>query len=44
MIHVVFSRWHIERTFQGAKEQVGLDDFGVRQYQPLIRHLILIFY
>lgn len=41
MIHVIFSRWHIERIFDEAKGQVGLDHFEVRHYQPLIRHLIL---
>ena len=41
MIHVIFSRWHIERIFEEAKGQIGLDHFEVRQYQPLMRHLIL---
>ena len=41
MIHVIFSRWHIERIFEEAKGQVGWDHFEVRHYQPLIRHLIL---
>ena len=41
MIHVTFPRCHIERIFEEAKGQVGLDHFEVRHYQPLIRHLIL---
>ena len=32
MIHVTFSRWHIERIFEEAKGQIGLDHFEVRQY------------
>jgi SRSO17 transposase len=41
LLHVAFSRWHIERLFEDAKGQVGLDHFEVRRYLPLIRHLIL---
>ena len=41
LVQVAFSRWHIERMFEDAKGQVGLDHFEVRHYQPLMRHLIL---
>ena len=41
VLHVAFSRWHIERIFQDGKGEVGLDHFEVRNYKSLIRHLIL---
>ena len=41
LLHVAFSRWHIERVFEDAKGHVGLDHFEVRRYLPLMRHLIL---
>jgi len=41
LLHVAFSRWHVERVFEDAKGQVGLDHFEVRNYLPLMRHLIL---
>ena len=41
LVHVAFARWHIERVFEDAKGQVGLDQFEVRHYQPVMRHLIL---
>ena len=41
LLHVGFSRAHIEQIFEEAKGQVGLDEFEVRHYQPLMRHLIL---
>ena len=41
LLYVAFSRWRIERCFEDAKGQVGLDHFEVRQYRPLLRHLVL---
>lgn len=41
LLAVAFSRWRIERLFEDAKGQIGLDHFEVRRYLPLIRHLIL---
>ncbi len=41
LLHVAFSRWRIERNFEDAKGQVGLDHFEVQHYLPLIRHLVL---
>lgn len=38
---MAFSRWRIERLFEDGKSHVGLDHFGVRNYRPVIRHLIL---
>ena len=37
----VTRRWHIERLFQDAKSHIGLDHFEVRNYLPVMRHLIL---
>ena len=41
VLHVAFSRWHIERVFEDGKGEVGLDHFEVRNYRSLIRHWIL---
>lgn len=41
LLHVAFSRWHIERIFQDGKGEIGLDHFEVRKYHALIRHLVL---
>ena len=41
LLHVAFSRWHIERLFEDGKSHIGFDHFEVRNYQPVIRHLIL---
>ena len=41
LLHVAFSRWRIERIFEDAKGQIGLDHFEVRNYLPLMRHMIL---
>jgi len=41
LLRVAFSRWGIERLFEDAKGEVGLDHFEVRRYLPLMRHLIL---
>ena len=41
LIHVAFSRDHIEKLFKESKGQVGLDHFEVQHYRPLKRHLIL---
>jgi len=41
MLHIAFSRPHIEQLFEASKGQVGLDHYEVRHYQPLRRHLIL---
>jgi SRSO17 transposase len=41
LLHVAFSRWHIERCFEDDKGEIGLDHFEVRNYKSLKRHLIL---
>jgi SRSO17 transposase len=41
LLHVAFSRWHIERCFEDDKGEIGLDHFEVRNYLSLKRHLIL---
>jgi SRSO17 transposase len=41
LLHVAFSRWHIERCFQDEKTELGLSHFEGRSYQGLLRHLIL---
>ena len=41
LLHVAFSRWHVERCFEDEKGQLGLSDFEVRNYRSLRRHLAL---
>lgn len=41
LLHVAFSRWHIERVFEDGKGEIGLDHFEVRGYLSLTRHLVL---
>lgn len=41
LLHVAFSRAHIEQLFERAKGDIGLDHFEVRKYTSLQRHLIL---
>ena len=38
MLKVAFSRWHIEKWFERAKQEAGFGDFEVRTYTSLIRH------
>ena len=41
LLHVAFSRWHVERSFQDEKGLLGLDQFECRRYVAVQRHLIL---
>ena len=41
ILHVAFSRWHVERCFQDEKSELGLSHFEVRNHLSLRRHLIL---
>lgn len=41
LLTVAFSRWNVERLFEDAKGEVGLDHFEVRTYKSVIRHLVL---
>lgn len=37
-IRALLSRWHVEKWFERAKQEVGLGAFEVRTYTSLIRH------
>ena len=41
LMWVAFNRWRIERMFQDAKGNVGLDHFEARRWKAVRRHLIL---
>jgi SRSO17 transposase len=41
LLLAAFSRWRIERSFQDTKQKLGLDHYEGRNYQGLIRHLLL---
>ncbi len=41
LLLVAFSRWRIERMFQDSKTELGLDQFEVRRYESVCRHLLL---
>ena len=41
LLHVAFSRWHIERLFQDDKSLLGLDHFECRKWQAVHRHFVL---
>jgi SRSO17 transposase len=41
LLHVAFSRWHIEQLFKEAKQQTGYEHFEGRRYKGLRRHLLL---
>jgi SRSO17 transposase len=38
MMRALLSRWHVEKWFERAKQEVGLGAFEVRTYRSLIRH------
>ncbi len=39
LLHVAFGRWPVERCFEDAKTELGMDHFEVRNYGSLVRHL-----
>jgi SRSO17 transposase len=41
LLHVAFSRWHVERCFEDEKGELGLSHFEVRNYRSLRRHMML---
>jgi len=41
LLRVAFARWHVEKWFERAKQEVGLGAFEVRTYQSLIRHWLI---
>ena len=38
MLRVAFTRWHVEKWFERAKQEAGFGAFEVRTYKSLIRH------
>lgn len=42
MIRVLLARWHVEKWFERAKQEVGLGAFEVRTYVSLIRHWLCV--
>lgn len=38
MMEAAFARWHVEKWFERAKQEVGLGAFEVRRYGGLMRH------
>jgi SRSO17 transposase len=42
LIRVLLSRWHVEKWFERAKQDVGLGAFEVRTYVSLIRHWLCV--
>ena len=41
MLTVAFARWHVERSFEDAKQEIGLDHFEVRSYTAVKRHVAI---
>jgi SRSO17 transposase len=41
LMEVAFARWHVEKWFERAKQEVGLGAFEVRTYASLIRHWLI---
>ena len=41
LLRIGFSRWPIERCFQQAKDELGMDHFEVRGWRAIHRHLYI---
>jgi SRSO17 transposase len=41
LVAVAGTRWSVEQCFEGAKQDVGLDEYEVRSYQGWYRHITL---
>jgi len=41
LLRVGFTRPEVERCFREIKQQIGMGDFEVRNYQPIQRHLVV---
>ena len=37
-MEIAFSRWHVEKWFERAKQECGFGAFEIRTYTSLIRH------
>ena len=41
MLWVAFSRWPVERCFELAKRNLGMDHFEIRSWRGIHRHLYI---
>ena len=41
LMRIMFTRWHVEKWFERAKQEAGLGAFEVRTYQSLTRHWLI---
>jgi SRSO17 transposase len=41
LLRVGFSRWHVEKWFERAKQETGFGAFEVRTYRSLMRHWLI---
>jgi SRSO17 transposase len=41
LLHVAFSRWRVERSFEDQKTELGFDHFEGRSYVGMMRHQII---
>jgi SRSO17 transposase len=41
LLYVAFTRWRVERLFQDTKTELGMNDFEVRRFIAIQRHLII---
>lgn len=41
LMEIAFSRWHVEKWFERAKQECGFGAFEVRTYTSLIRHWLV---
>lgn len=41
LLQAAWARWHVEKWFERAKQEVGLGAFEVRTYQSLVRHWLI---
>ena len=41
ILRAMWARWHVEKWFERAKQEVGLGAFEVRTYLSVIRHWLI---
>ncbi|NIA06507.1 MAG: hypothetical protein GWP14_02530 [Actinobacteria bacterium] len=41
LLRIAFSRWPIERCFELAKNEMGMDHFEIRSWRGIHRHLYI---